>query len=299
MKISEITLGTAQLGMEYGISNKIGKLSPVKATEILKIASSEGINCYDTARAYGNSEQVLGEFLKKESKNNIVITKIPNINEESFEETYNQIRKNISKSSFDLGINQIPICLLHEPTRIDKDDNMIRSIIKLKKEGLVKKIGISTYTPKEAKEFLDIPQLDVIQIPLNIFDTRLIHNNLLKELNNEKIMIFARSVYLQGLIGMEINQIPLFLEKAKPHIKNLKIITEEFKMNIREMALTFVRDLEEISSVIIGIESPEQLHANIKFLNKKSLSIKVRDRLMDEFSNLPEEIINPGIWKNT
>ena len=299
MKISELTLGTAQLGMEYGISNKIGKLSSKKATEILKIASSVGINCYDTARAYGNSEQVLGKFLKKESKNNIVITKIPNINEISFDETSNKIRKNISESSFYLGMKDIPICLLHEPTRIDKDDDMVRSIIKLKKEGLIKKIGISTYVPKEAKEFLDIPQLDVIQIPLNVFDTRLIHNNTLKELNNGGKIIFARSVYLQGLIGMETNQIPLFLEEAKPHIKNLKIISEEFNMNIREMALAFVKDLEEISSVIIGIESPDQLNENIEFLNKKSLPIKIRERIMDEFSNLPEEIINPGIWKNT
>jgi len=42
---------------------------------------------------------------------------------------------------------------------------------------------------------------------------------------------------------METNQIPLFLEEAKPHIKNLKIISEEFNMNIREMALAFVKDL--------------------------------------------------------
>src|SRR4030066_1355820 len=63
-RISRFVLGTAQLGMDYGIANVCGQPSEKLACEIVKTALEYGVNCFDTAQAYGNSEVVLERALR-------------------------------------------------------------------------------------------------------------------------------------------------------------------------------------------------------------------------------------------
>ena len=80
-KISKLTLGTAQLGMKYGIANQKGNLSINEANQIIKNAINFGINSFDTAQNYGQSEKILGKFLVdlENKKFPIITTKISNI----------------------------------------------------------------------------------------------------------------------------------------------------------------------------------------------------------------------------
>jgi len=73
MKESKLVLGTAQLCLDYGIANKSGKPEENKAFEIMKYAAENGINYFDTAYSYGNSETTIGKFLNtyKSYKNKI------------------------------------------------------------------------------------------------------------------------------------------------------------------------------------------------------------------------------------
>ena len=75
------TLGTAQLGLDYGIANFSGKPDKNSAFEILNQSVKSGVRYYDTAAAYGNSEEILGEYFASHNSDVFIITKIPPVTE--------------------------------------------------------------------------------------------------------------------------------------------------------------------------------------------------------------------------
>lgn len=300
MKFSQITLGTAQLGMNYGISNKVGKPSVEYANQILTYAINSGINSFDTAQNYGSSETLLGNYFHNNNNTVNIITKIPKINfddNNSIDDVYNKIRMNVLLSLQKLQINKIPVYLLHDPIDITEHDGItIRSLIKLKNEGLIKKIGAVIHNPDDVNKFLSIGEFDAIHIPINLFDLRLMKSGLLDELIKKQIIIFARSIFLQGLFFLKPNEIPTNLAHASKYIQKLNDICSDLNTEIEELALTFVKELSGITSMVVGVESVNQLDKNIKILEKSTLHPNTKEIIMKNFSSTPENVINPNLW---
>ena len=139
-------LGTAQFGNDYGVSNNEGNLDTDKAFEILNFATSENINFFDTAIGYGESESILGKYGMNDYK---VYSKLPNIKNDKnniFEWIFNEVNKSLSR----LKIKQLEGILLHNQSNLSLKNGRItcETLDKLKKEGLVKKIGVSIYDPR-------------------------------------------------------------------------------------------------------------------------------------------------------
>ena len=299
MNISKISLGTAQFGMQYGVANHT---MPTKknVTKILEYALNHGISSFDTAQVYGNSEKILGQFLKKTKKTTTVISKIPKITfkqrHPDFHDVYDSIKKSVIVSTKNLEIKKLPICLLHNPSDLDRYDGLIeKSLVRLKKEKIVNKIGISAYTSKEIKRFLEIKKLDVIQVPLNILDTRLMKNGLLEELSTENNLVFVRSLFLQGLVFLNPNKLPKNLLGFSTNLKKIKKICEENNFSVQQLALLFVRDLEEITSLIVGVDTISQLKQNIKLLSMPPLPTNVNEEIL-KIKTLSEKLLNPSNW---
>jgi aryl-alcohol dehydrogenase-like predicted oxidoreductase len=297
-KISKLTLGTAQLGMKYGIANQKGNLSINEANQIIKNAINFGINSFDTAQNYGQSEKILGKFLVdlENKKFPIITTKISNIQFNNYSELNSKILNAIKNSQKKFYPNDPSIYLLHDIKNIEKDSDEIKILQKLKKSRKVKWIGISTYTPLDVKKFLEIENLDAIQIPINIFDHRLLNTGLLEELKEQKKLIFGRSIYLQGLFYLNLENIPKKLSSSKKFLKKLKEISQTENLTSAELAFQFVKELESISSMVIGVETVEQLKQNIDLLNMPKMSENCKEEIIKEFNNIQENIINPTLW---
>ena len=301
-KISEITLGTAQLGINYGIANKTGKPSSIIANKILESSLKYGINTLDTSPAYGESEQIIGSFIKKLSteKKPSIITKIPTIKiDEKFStnQIYQYMIESVNTSMHNLNITQIEFCLLHDPQDMTKYGNAVpEALSKLKDEGLINHLGVSVYSPQDVKEFLKFDNFDTIEVPINIFDQRLIKTRLLKELFNNKIKIFARSIFLQGLFFLNYKYLPSDLKIAEGFLKKLDKLSIEWGKTISSIAFSFIRDMEEITSVIMGVENPTQLNNNINLLKSKPLSKEEKQQIIDLFNDVPEKVIDPRKW---
>lgn len=303
MPISKISLGTAQLGMEYGIANVDRKPDFSIAINILDYSWKNGINSFDTSPLYGNSEEIIGSFISsriKKKKNLTIISKLPSVDKKldfTYNNLYNYIVKKIKKSLNKLKLNCIPIYLLHHaPDIYIKDGLVIKCLNQIKKEGLIKQIGISTYNLKEVKETLKFREIDVIQLPLNIFDHRLIKSGLLKKLNKYGYSIFARSIYLQGLFFLSPEKLPDYLKIAKQPLIKLRDLAKEYSIDIAKLAFLYVRDLPEITSLVIGAENINQLANNLKYLDEKPLSSELSKIIIEEFSDQSDKIINPSLW---
>ncbi|WP_179298829.1 aldo/keto reductase [Evansella halocellulosilytica] len=301
---SVLTLGTVQLGMEYGIGNTIGKPKRNQALNMLRYAFAKGINSFDTAPNYGSSERIIGKFIselkKQKSKQPQIMTKVPKVSlpeHSSDSEVTHLVKESLYQSMKRLNVSQIDVCFMHDPHNMTSHSNKVmNSFIKVKEEGLVKSIGVSVYTPEEVRKFLSIDCFDTIQVPVNLFDQRLIQLGLLDQLKETGVNIYARSIYLQGLLLLHVDQVPQNLSSAQPYLKKLHEMSEKSGYTVAELALLFVRDLKQIDQVVVGSETIEQLKNNVRMIEKPKLPDHLLQELSFQFQRIPENVRNPVLW---
>lgn len=299
LSLSRITLGTVQLSMKYGISNRTKSSSKI-TNEVLMTAKKLGISSFDTSPQYGNIEIILGNFFKEKSiKNPNVISKIPAIQflkKPDFNDVYNVVKKHVMKSLKDLNLKKIPVCLIHNPKDMENYDGMIvKALEKIKNDGHIEKIGCSVYTVDDVEKFLSIDKFQAIEIPINLFNSKIITEKMLSKLNQKNIIILARSVFLQGLFFLDPYNLPPNVEKARKYLIELNKISKDYSISIPELAFSFVNNQKHISSIIIGVENSQQLYQNSELFNSK-LPKKLENLIFEKFSNVPESINNPLNW---
>ena len=283
--LNKLCIGTAQFGMNYGVNNKVGTVRQNEIAKILDLAYSNGINSLDTAKSYGQSEYKLGKYIKSREYYWDVTTKINNLNYSIEEQLIDSIKK--------LGCTSLNV--LAHSANIYFNDSFFNQIISLKKKNFIKKVGLSVYSNENFEKILKYADsIDIIQLPLNILDTRLIKSGVLNKLNDSGVEIHARSIFLQGLLNMKKKQLSNdFIKILKP-IKSLETFIKGEDINIAEYSLLFIYNLDFISKVIIGVETLDQFRSNIKSLKKRVNKSIFQDALKIEFED--EYILNPSLW---
>ncbi len=286
--ISPMTLGTVQLGMNYGIANEGGKPSLEKSFAILNEAVKGGITSLDTARAYGNSEEVIGAYLKEYGKNDLCITtKIPHFSGEGSLESY--VVDSVEGSLERLGIQKLSSVMLHAAGDLfEYGEKMVSALEGLVRRGYVEKVGVSVYNDEEIAELLRYDCLQVTQIPMSIFDQRLITCGALDRLAKRGVEVYVRSVFLQGLFFLDPDGItdPILLEHAAPCIRKLREIAEREGMTVAQLAVGFMRSLEGVTSLVLGADAPEHVKQNLSYFSAPALGEKVMAELKKEFAEM-------------
>lgn len=301
--IPKLTLGTVALGMDYGIANTEGKPAREKSFEIFSAAFSLGINTIDTARTYGDAELLIGNFLSQDRtrpKTNL-ITKfvISNDNLANIELARKQVFESVKSSCSFLKLKQIPVCLFHKANGQNMEMLMeiLPSIFEdLKNDGLIDLSGVSLYHPYGEEMFLEHPVFEAFQVPVNVFDQRIIRNGMLERMQKENKIVFARSVYLQGLFFLSPDELKGNLVNARPYILALHDLAKQAGMSIAQLAFSYVRDLDAITSIVFGATTELQVKENVKLLHGNKLPVKIKQSIESLFNNMPEDIITPGLW---
>jgi aryl-alcohol dehydrogenase-like predicted oxidoreductase len=299
MKKNKLVLGTAQLGLDYGIANKIGKPEEKKSFEIMEYAVENGINYFDTAYSYGNSEIIIGKFLNfhKNYKNKVnIITKIPSLKNEKISEKtiFNYFLESISR----LKQESIYCYMIHDFKDIKNNCEEIgKAFLKLKENGYIKKIGVSIYEPYQLEFLIKNFKFDLIQLPISIFDQRFIINKSLQRLKRKNIEVYARSIFLQGLLFLEENTLSPKMNKFKDYISRLNEISSKYNFSKEEIALLFVKAITEIDKIVIGVEKIDQLQRNYKILRKSDSFNKIKTLINFEYFSIKDtNIIDPRKW---
>jgi len=284
--INKLAIGTAQFGMPYGISNRNGQVQEEAITEILDLAWNNDIDTLDTAKAYGTSEESIGNFLKNQPRNSWnVITKLS----DGKENITNQIRDSIQK------LTLCPSVILAHSTELFLDKDFQRKLTKAKQNSIIKKMGVSIYNESEINQVLNSAyKPDVIQIPMNILDTRLYRSGILTSLYEKNIEVHIRSVFLQGLFYLDDNVINDRFNDAKSAIVRLKSIAKDAKLTLAELSLLWVVSLVEITKVVIGVENVSHLKNHLNTLNKDASKAAFQEALKIHYEN--KVLLNPLSW---
>ena len=280
-----------QWGLSYGVNNRSGIVPPDLVKLLLNEARRYGIGVLDTACQYGNSESVLGQNSLADFR---VITKTPSFSNYHISE----VDAHSLKVSFDQSLSLLR-CKKIYGLMIHRVENLLNpggvklicAMKDLKYKGLVEKIGVSVYDSIQIDSLLKIFTPDLIQLPLSVLDQRLLTSGHLEILKNKEIEIHVRSVLLQGLLLMSMDKLPRFFDPIRSLLEHWHSTASEQGLTANQAALSFVKNIPFVDTVLVGIENIVQLHSCVEdfVLDVKfdGLGLGCTDPLF----------VNPSLWK--
>ncbi|MCC6278774.1 MAG: aldo/keto reductase [Oligoflexia bacterium] len=259
LRVSQMTLGTAQFGLNYGITNTQGQVHPLEAKSILSEAHLQGIRTLDTAPAYGTSEEVLSELLGQLNIRDFrIISKTLPLAGGSLDATIARLDQSVALLG-DYGLDTIFVH--HEDDLLGPDGERIwKSLEDLKARGKIKRIGASFYTVGKLKSALEKFALEVIQVPFNALDRRFLSEDLINKYQNHRIEVHARSLFLQGLLFSSPNHLPaktVFAQKTLLALKNLA--ESSYQQSPAVVSLSQGLLNQTISKCVFGVTTRKEL----------------------------------------
>ena len=290
-----LVLGTAQLGMPYGIANINGQPDAGMVKIIVKTAWENHIRVYDTAQSYGESEKALGSAIKSLglSSGVRIVTKLdPNLNH--LDKT--ALEQSVKESLIRLDVPILYGLMLHREELLELWERGLGDTLRgFVSKGLTKYIGVSVYSPDKAMLALNIDGISMIQLPSNIFDRRFEHAGIFEDAKRIEKQIYVRSVFLQGLALMGVEELPKHIQFAAPVLEMLDEICSETGLTRQGLALGYARYAYPNSKILFGVETPEQIEENIAYWNEE-LPVQVIEHVKKVFNNVEERILNPALW---
>lgn len=293
--LSQFTLGTVQFGQSYGIANKTGRPSFEAVCKILEQALAGGVNCLDTAASYGESEEVIGKALEELdiAGQMVVVTKVAAMDDDLQPARADYlVEQSVVSSLQRLRLDVLPLCLFHAEHNAVYAD----SLLKMKEKGLVEHVGISVNSPEWALKAVRSGTFEAMQIPTSLLDLRYHRQGVFIEAKRRGMALFVRSVFLQGLVFLPEPEIPAQLAPVIEVRRRLEKIAAGAGMGLADLAVRFVMGLEGADCLVMGLETLEQLQANLKVFAQGPLGPELMRAVMDAVPQLPDNVIVPFLW---
>ena len=290
MKFDRLALGTVQFGMDYGIANITGRTPPDEVQRLLSCAKQRGIRTLDTASAYGESEAVLGEVGVEDWE---VVSKLPGLPAEidglSIDDWF---ESSICRTLQRLKIGTLHGLLVHQPTDLlgPYGQTLYDLLVDTKNRSTTRKIGVSVYNPDELEALLERYSIDMVQLPLNVFDKRFVDSGWLSDLKRSGVEVHSRSVFLQGLLLMPVEERPAQFRKWGELWSRWDNWLQDSGIHPMTGCLNAVMMHEEIDRVVIGFENVKQFEELCQTPLMSDIGIPSFDDCADE------TLINPSRW---
>jgi aryl-alcohol dehydrogenase-like predicted oxidoreductase len=294
-----IGLGAVQFGLDYGISGVRKKTPQTEVVQLLEFATIQGMHVLDTAPSYGDSEDVIGKFIRSHDNRSHwnIVTKTPYFkNKIISSKQIDELISSFELSRKKLGLDMLYGLLIHNYDNLFSTggDKLLQAMIQLKKKKVVKKIGVSVYSSKQIDHILDCfpNSIDLVQLPFSILDQRLLKGGQLNRLKECGVEIHARSVFLQGLLFMPLEILPSWFNPIMETLEAFHMEAKKRNMSALQLAIGFVQSVHEIDKIIVGVNTLKQLDEIIK-----ASSIYVDLKQFSSLSINNPAFLNPSNWR--
>lgn len=285
IKVSEISLGTWQLGSKWG-----DPFNEEVAIKTLDAAMKTDINLFDTADVYqgGMSEKVIGRYIKNLEQKPFVITKIGRRLETHTKQGYSEknIRNFIDDSRTNLNVETLDMVLLHcPPTDVYYMPDVFKLLDQLKLEGKIKHYGVSVERVEEGLKAMDYDGVDAIEIIFNMFRLRPTEN-FFNKAQEKKVGVIVRVPLASGLLTGKFHRQSTFgkddhrafnrngeafdkgetfsgvdYEHGLEAVEALKKLFQT--QNLTAIALRWILMFDAVSTVIPGASKPDYVYENV------------------------------------
>lgn len=301
-----LVLGTAQLGLSYGIANTTGQPDRTAALNLLQAAAEAGVRCLDTAACYGESEAVLGSFLAGESSSPLhVVTKVDTPLEDaaatlSAAELGDMVRQGVARSCQRLGQKRLDTVLIREAWPLRGKTAFWDALRDLQDSGVIGRLGLSAQAPEDVPLALACPHVQHLQIPINLLDYRWREAGVLQALAaRPDVTVHARSVYLQGLLTAGPGVVwPQVAEDCGAGVGRAleAAVAALGRRSVADLCVAYVLGLPGVDAVVLGVETLDQLRDNLEIVNQPPLTMAERAQVDALMPHVPEALLNPALW---
>ena len=299
-KLSRLMLGTVQFGMPYGVANRTGQPTYHEVVNIVAAAVEGGVNCFDTAAAYGTSEEVLGRVTHelRIADDVTIVTKILPLTPAELSDARlatEAIERSVETSRQRLGQDCLLVVLFHR----ESDAIHRNALEELQSKGLVRQVGVSCDNrPGPAARFVTGGKTSALQIPGNILDRRHQASGIFELASQNGVAIFVRSLFLQGLLLAPAETIPAGLRDVIPVRAELTRLAAAGGMCLAELALRYMLSQPGVTSVLTGVETVQQVQENLLMLQKGPLPQELVNAVDALRPDLSEFVLTPSQWNS-
>ena len=290
----KLALGTVQFGLDYGISNRQAQTSLEEARSIVDRGLDAGLDLLDTAPGYGVSEAVLGEILGDRAPR--IVTKTPQFRRQRIERKDGRLlRESLFRSLEHLRRERVYGLLVHAADDLLKPGGewLYATMVDLREEGLVQRLGVSVYTQEQLDRVRARHDIQIVQVPVNVLDQRLLHSGVLDSLSRSGVEVHARSAFLQGALLMDGENLPACFSKYRDHFAEYRTFISDRGWSPVQAALGFVLALPQVDRVVCGVNNLAQWQELIQVTRQ---SIESSD--LCRFGLDDEAALNPSRWEN-
>ena len=291
---SELSLGTVELGLEYGISISDERLKPDerRAAEVLNRALDLGINLLDTARAYGDAEQIIGRALHSRRNEFILVSKIP-----ASPQHPERIRGAVEDSLVALQTSHIDVMLIHCGADALPDEETAAELSVLRDAGKIRFLGASVYGEQAAVTAINASWCDCIEVAYSILDRRP-ENTVLPLAAQRNVGVLARSVLLKGALTSRVRALPAAYTPLRDAVDRMLRTADTSLENLPELAYRYVLMHDPPHSALVGSARIDELQSCVAYTQKGPLSPDLVERI--RALEIPEpNWLNPGLWPQT
>lgn len=304
----KLVFGTAQFGSKYGIANKTGQPDWKSAQNLLKTAIANGVTHIDTARAYGDSEAVVGQSLKNGWDGRAkIITKLSPMQSCPRDTTAPVVHAFVDASIFQscaaLGVKKIDVLMLHRASHLyDWHGAAWQKILALQASGLIGELGVSVQSPQELLSVLKYPEIRYVQMPFNLLDWRwdFVIPNVLAAKDSRGVTIHVRSALLQGLLASPDEELwgRANVDTPSAVICWLRQQVKRFqRRSVADLCLGYVNAQRWVDGIAIGMENMKQLQENIDLFSLPPLTDEQVVDINMARPALSEATLNPTLWR--
>ena len=300
-KLSTFSLGTVQLGLNYGIGVDSIKPTEEKAFALLDRAMELGVNNLDTANNYGDSEAVIGRWLQKRKAEGKecpwVVTKIGPLKHGSYDIVRDDILRQTEGCQKTLGMDTIDCLMIHNYEDYADDRDNVRKIFEeLKAQNAYRYSAISAYSENDYGVIAD-SGFDATQIPMNVFDWVKINDGEMEKLEKSGMMVFVRSVFLKGLVFHTPESLDPRLDFCLPYLEKYCGFCKEFGLSPAVLALSFVQSVPGVTTTVLGCDNVAQLESNCQLIDQTvRLTEEQMNKLREAFTGINPRVIDPRFW---
>ncbi len=291
--LSRITLGTVQFGMPYGKARRTQPPGDRGLTDTLDAAKRAGITCLDTARNYGDAEIRIGGWLAGCERKPLIVSKLPPI-DIGDGEIADYVERCVMASLTALGLQRLDGYLVHRASDLHRP-GVVASLQRAVDAGRIGAFGVSVYEPQQLADALAVPGVGLVQLPASLLDQRFAESGLIDRCVEQGVVVFARSLFLQGALLLSDDELPGHLLPLKPTIHRLRGLAAESGCGLQSLALAGVLLTPGVASAVIGVANCEELQENLAVLRSMPENA-VAEQARRIASGIPPHLLDPRRW---
>jgi aryl-alcohol dehydrogenase-like predicted oxidoreductase len=263
---AKLALGTVQFGLAYGLMHPDKPIARTDVREILDFAWRNGIDMLDTAAGYGEAETVIAAERPPKSRFAVVSKILPLRQKAITDRDVDRVMVRARESAERLAVECLDALLVHHAPDllVPGGARLHDALMRLKSNGLVRRIGVSVYDPETLRSVLAHYAIDVVQLPLNILDQRFLQDGMLDVLAGRQIEIHARSVFLQGVLVTDLDRLPSRFDPIRAHLSRYHAAVAQASLSRAAAALGFVGSCRQVDRIVIGVDSLADLRDNVR-----------------------------------